>query len=303
MKITALLTTATALAATAILTGCATGTDTSPSGPATGAYADVNGLHMYYETHGTPSSTPPLVLLHGALSGIGTDFGQLIPELAKTRQVIAIEQQAHGHTADIDRPLREEQMAEDTVALLRSIGVQRADVFGYSMGAGIALQITLTHPELVRKQVLAAGSLDEHGLRPGLLDGIAELKPEMLHGTTFHIDYLKNAPRPQDFERLVARIREHDTNAMPRFPVAAVRAATAPTLTVIGDSDVVRLDHAVEMFRTFGGDIQGDTPAGLPQAQLAILPGTSHISLVHRPELILPIISAFLGNTTDQPTA
>lgn len=303
MKITALLATATALAATVLLTGCTTSTDTSPAAPAPGAYADVNGLHMYYEIHGTPSSTPPLVLLHGALSGIGTDFGQLIPELSKTRQVIAIEQQAHGRTADIDRPLREEQMAADTVALLRSIGVQRADLLGYSMGAGIALQITLTHPELVRKQILAAGSLDENGLRPGLLDGIAGLQPEMLHGTTFHTDYLKNAPRPQDFGQLVARVREHDTNAMPRFPIAAVRAATAPTLTVIGDSDVIRLDHAAEMFRAFGGDIQGDTPAGLPTAQLAILPGTSHISLVHRPELLLPIVSAFLGDTTSQPIA
>lgn len=303
MKITALLATATALAATAFLTGCSTGPSASPDAPAPGAYADVNGLHMYYEIHGTPSSTPPLVLLHGALSGIGTDFGQLIPELSKTRQVIAIEQQAHGRTADIDRPLREDQMAKDTVALLHSIGVQRADLLGYSMGAGIALQITLAHPELVRKQILAAGSLDETGLRPGLLDGIAGLQPEMLHGTTFHTDYLNNAPRPQDFPQLVARIREHDTHAMPRFPITAVRAATAPTLTVIGDSDVIRLDHAAEMFRAFGGDIQGDTPAGLPNAQLAILPGTSHISLVHRPELLLPVISAFLANPTDQPTA
>ncbi|WP_040815710.1 alpha/beta fold hydrolase [Nocardia concava] len=301
MKITALLATATALAAAVLLTGCTT--DTSPAAPTPGAYADVNGLHMYYEIHGTPSSAPPLVLLHGALSGIGTDFGQLIPELAKTRQVIAIEQQAHGHTADTDRPLREEWMAADTVALLHSIGVRRADLLGYSMGAGIALQITLTHPDLVRKQILAAGSLNENGLRPGLLDGIAGLQPEMLHGTTFHTDYLKNAPRPQDFPQLVSRIREHDTNAMPRFPITAVRTATAPTLTVIGDSDVIRLDHAVEMFRAFGGDIQGDTPAGLPKAQLAILPGTSHISLVHRPDLLLPVISAFLTDAPARPTA
>ncbi|GAB0105877.1 alpha/beta hydrolase [Nocardia sp. JMUB6875] len=302
MKITALLTSATALAAAVLLAACAAGTG-EPSAPAPGAYADVNGLHMYYEIHGTSSGTPPLVLLHGALSGIGTDFGQLIPELAKTRQVIAIEQQAHGHTADIDRPLRDEQMAEDTVALLHSIGVQRADLLGYSMGAGVALQITLTHPDLVRKQIIAAGSLDENGLRPGLLDGIAGLRPDMLYGTTFHTDYLKNAPRPQDFGQLVARIREHDTTAMIRFPLAAVRAVTAPTLTVIGDSDAVRLEHAVEMFRVFGGDILGDTPAGLPNAQLAILPGTSHVSLVHRPELLLPIIAAFLDRTTHQPTS
>ncbi|MEV6562400.1 alpha/beta hydrolase [Nocardia sp. NPDC051756] len=290
MKLTTVFATA-ALAATALLTGCGS-TDPKPADP--GAYADINGLHMYYELHGTPTDQPPLVLLHGALSGIGTDFGQLIPELAKTRRVIAIEQQAHGHTADIDRPLRTPQMAEDTVALLHELGVQRADILGYSMGAGVALQISLTHPELVRKQVLAAGGLDAGAMHPGLMDGLAELKPEQLHGTPFHDDYLKNAPRPADFPRLVAKVTEHDQDASPVFRADAVRQIKAPTLTVIGDSDIIRPEHAVEMFRLFGGGIMGDTPAGLPNAQLAILPGTSHITLVHRPELLLPMIPAFL---------
>ncbi|KAA8884064.1 alpha/beta hydrolase [Nocardia colli] len=290
MKLATVFATA-ALAATALLTGCGT-TDPKPADP--GAYADINGLHMYYELHGTPTEQPPLVLLHGALSGITTDFGQLIPELAKTRRIIAIEQQAHAHTADIDRPLRTPQMAEDTVALLHQLGVQRADILGYSMGAGVALQISLTHPELVRKQILAAGGLDAGAMHPGLMDGLAELKPEQLHGTPFHNDYLTNAPRPEDFPRLVAKVTEHDQNASPVFRVEAVRQIKAPTLTVIGDSDIVRPEHAVEMFRLFGGGIMGDTPAGLPNAQLAILPGTSHITLVHRPELLLPMIPAFL---------
>ncbi|WP_433663497.1 alpha/beta fold hydrolase [Nocardia sp. CA-128927] len=289
MKLTTVLT-AAALAATALLTGC--GSTDEAKQP--GAYADVNGLHMYYEVHGTPTDQPPLVLLHGALSGIGTDFGQLIPELSKTRQIIAVEQQAHGRTADIDRPLRTPQMAEDTVALLHQLGVQRADILGYSMGAGVALQISLTHPELVRKQILAAGGLDAGAMHPGLLDGLAELKPEQLHGSPFHNDYLTNAPRPEDFPRLVAKVTEHDQNASPVFPSDAVRQIKAPTVTVIGDSDIIRPEHAVEMFRLFGGGVMGDTPAGLPNAQLAILPGTSHITLVHRPELLLPIIPAFL---------
>ncbi|MFB8280622.1 alpha/beta fold hydrolase [Nocardia colli] len=282
---------AAALAATALLTGCGS-TDSKPADP--GAYADINGLHMYYELHGAQTEQPPLVLLHGALSGIGTDFGQLIPELARTRRIIAIEQQAHAHTADIDRPLRTPQMAEDTVALLHHLGVQRADILGYSMGAGVALQISLTHPELVRKQILAAGGLDAGAMHPGLMDGLAELKPEQLHGTPFHNDYLTNAPRPEDFPRLVAKVTEHDQNASPVFRAEAVRQIKAPTLTVIGDSDIIRPEHAVEMFRLFGGGIMGDTPAGLPNAQLAILPGTSHITLVHRPELLLPMIPAFL---------
>ncbi|MFD0362457.1 alpha/beta fold hydrolase [Nocardia sp. GCM10030253] len=286
---------AAALAAAALLSGCSAADDKkAPAAASPGAYADVNGLHMYYEVHGTPTEQPPLVLLHGALSGIGTDFGELIPELSKTRQVIAVEQQAHGRTTDIDRPLRTPQMAEDTVALLQQLGVRRADVLGYSMGAGVALEITLKHPELVRKQILAAGGLDAGAMHPGLLEGLADLQPEMLHGSPFHNDYLKNAPRPEDFPKLVARVKDHDQSGMPAFAAEAVRQIKAPTLTVIGDSDIVRPEHAVELFRLFGGGIMGDTPAGLPNAQLAILPGTTHITLVHRPDLLLPIIPAFL---------
>ncbi|WP_342800051.1 alpha/beta hydrolase [Nocardia sp. No.11] len=291
MKLTALAL-ITGIAATALLSACGTDKTAAPSSP--GAYVEVNGLHMYYERHGVATDQPPLVLLHGALSGIGTDFAELIPELSKTREVIAIEQQAHGRTADIDRPLRTPQMAEDTVALLGQLGIRRIDLLGYSMGAGVALDITLRHPELVRKQVLLSGGLGVEAMHPGLMDGMDELKPEHLHGSTFHTDYLANAPRPEDFPQLVARVVDHDVHGMPSVSPEAARTIKAPTLTVIGDSDIVRPEHAVEMFRLFGGGIMGDTPAGLPNAQLAILPGTSHITAPHRPELLLPMIPAFL---------
>ncbi|MFD6268580.1 alpha/beta fold hydrolase [Nocardia asteroides] len=292
MKLTAFALTA-AVAVTALLSAC--GSDrTTTTAPDPGAYAEVNGLRMYYERHGVATDQPPLVLLHGALSGIGTDFGQLIPELARTREVIAIEQQAHGRTADIDRPLRTPQMADDTVALLAQLGIHRVDVLGYSMGAGVALDITLRHPELVRKQILLSGGLGAEAMHPGLMEGMDELKPEHLHGSTFHTDYLKNAPRPEDFPRLVARVLDHDLNGMPSVSHEAARKVEAPTLTIIGDSDIVRPEHSVEMFRLFGGGVMGDTPAGLPNAQLAILPGTSHITAPHQPELLLPMIPAFL---------
>src|SRR5581483_3214713 len=116
-------------------------------------YASVNGLEMYYEIHGTGQ---PLVLLHGAFSAIGTSFGALLPELAKTRQVIAFDLQAHGRTADIDRPLSLEQMADDTAAALAQLGIGQADIFGYSMGAAVALHIAIRHPSVVRKLVLAS---------------------------------------------------------------------------------------------------------------------------------------------------
>ncbi len=118
-----------------------------------GTYVEVNGLNMYYEIHGTGE---PLVLLHGAFSAIGTSFGNVLPSLAERRQVIAFEMQAHGRTADIDRPLSVEQMADDTVAALRQLGIEEADFFGYSMGAGVALQVAIRHPDVVRKLVLAS---------------------------------------------------------------------------------------------------------------------------------------------------
>src|ERR1051325_12172854 len=111
-------------------------------------YLAVNGLNMYYEIHGTGQ---PLVLLHGAFSAIGTSFGKILPELAKTRQVIALELQAHGHTADIDRPLSLEGMADDVAAAISQLGMEQADILGYSMGAGVALRVAISHPEVVRK--------------------------------------------------------------------------------------------------------------------------------------------------------
>jgi pimeloyl-ACP methyl ester carboxylesterase len=153
-----------------------------------GSYASVNGLKIYYEIHGTGR---PLVLLHGALSATNTSFGKLLPSLAMIRKVISIEQQAHGHTADTDRPLTIKQMADDTVALLRQLKVENADFFGYSMGAGIALYIAIQYPDLVRKLVVASVTYNNNGFQPGLLSGMENLKPENLAGTPWQEEYAK----------------------------------------------------------------------------------------------------------------
>lgn len=137
---------------------------------ATGHYASVNGLKMYYEIHGTGH---PLVLLHGAFGTIDTDFGKVLPIFAKTRQVVAVEQQGHGRTGDVDRPLAFNQMAEDIAELLRQLKAENADFFGYSMGGGVAFQLALRHPGLVRKLVFAGGTAyNPDGYYPGLLEGI-----------------------------------------------------------------------------------------------------------------------------------
>ncbi|MGQ0600946.1 MAG: alpha/beta fold hydrolase [Anaerolineales bacterium] len=257
--------------------------------PQTG-YVPVNGLQMYYEIHGTGQ---PLVLLHGAFSAIGTSFGALMPELAKTRQVIAFELQAHGRTADVDRPLTLEGMADDVAAALRQLGSERADIFGYSMGAAVALHLILRHPEVVRKLVLASASYSLSGIHPGLMEGLGEMKPEMMHGSPWHEEYMRIAPHPDNFNTLFAKKTQMD-RGIKDLPADAIRAIKAPTLLVIGDSDLVRPEHAVEMFRLLGGGVFGDMPPGLPASQLAILPGTSHVSLVYRADLLIPILTSFL---------
>jgi pimeloyl-ACP methyl ester carboxylesterase len=245
---------------------------------------------MYYEIHGAGQ---PLVLLHGAFSAIGTSFGALLPELAKTRQVVAFELQAHGRTADIDRPLSLQQMADDVAAALPQLGIEQADLFGYSMGAGIALHFAIRHPEVLRKLVLASVTYNLGGVHPGLMQGLADMKPEMMFGSPWHDEYMRIAPHPEHFARLFAKKTQMDREIQD-LPAETIRAIKAPTLLIIGDSDLVRPEHAVEMFRLLGGGVFGDTPAGLPHSQLAILPGASHVSLVHRADLLIPMLSAFL---------
>ena len=252
-------------------------------------YAPVNGLEMYYEVHGTGR---PLVLLHGNLSAINVDFGRILPSFAKSRQVVAVEQQAHGHTADIDRPLSIRLWAEDTVALLRHLGIEQADLFGYSSGSAVAMQIAIEHPELVGKMVLASASYRLDGLHPGLLDGIQQLQPEHLAGTPFQEEYARIAPNPDDWPTLISKIKQMDAD-LPEWSPQDIQAIKAPTLLIIGDSDIVRPEHAVEMFRLLGGGVVGDI-AGLPRSRLAVLPGTTHITLVHRGDWLSSMVGEFL---------
>jgi len=259
--------------------------------PAQTGYVPVNGLQMYYEIHGTGQ---PLVLLHGAFSAIGTSFAQLLPGLTERRQVVAFELQGHGHTADIDRPLTLEALADDVAAAIDQLGLGRADILGYSTGAAVALHIVLRHPEVVRKLLLASVTYTMAGVHPGLMEGLGEMTPEMMHGSPWHDEYLRIAPRPEDFPKLFAKKTAMDQQ-IKDLPAEAISAIKAPTLIIIGDSDLVRPEHAVEMFRLLGGGVFGDTPAGLPDSQLAILPGTSHVTVVNRVDLLLPMITSFLN--------
>jgi len=253
-----------------------------------GHYAHVNGLEMYFETHG---SGDPLVVLPGAYMTVEF-FGDLVPALAKTHNVIALEFQGHGHTADIDRPFSYEQFADDTVALLEHLGIERADVFGYSLGGGVVLQVGLRHPNRVRKLVAASASCSSDGLYPEVLAGIENITPEMFDDTSWRAAYDRAAPDPHAFPTLVEKLKQLDMTPFD-WPIEAL---DAPTLVLVGDSDGTRLEHAVEMFRRLGGGVFGDLAPSLPTSQLAILPGTTHVGMLERADWISRMVTTFLAD-------
>jgi pimeloyl-ACP methyl ester carboxylesterase len=259
-------------------------------------YATVHGLDMYYEDHGIAGDPGerPVILIHGALSAIGTSFGEILPLLAKTRRVIAVELQAHGHTADIDRPLTVQNFAADVLALLDHLGIEQTDLFGWSMGAAVALEIGTHHPSRVGRLVLASISFTADGLYPGLLDGIQDLQPEHLHGSEFHEEFLRSAADPSTgWPALVAKVKDFDAN-IPEWSADEIRAIAAPTMIILGDSDIIRPEHVLEMFRLLGGGVPGDL-VGLPTCRLAIMPGTTHTSIPQRAEWITPMVTEFLA--------
>jgi pimeloyl-ACP methyl ester carboxylesterase len=253
-------------------------------------YLDINGVKMYYEVHGHGE---PLVLLHGAFSAIGSSFGALIPGLSKDRKVIGFDLQAHGRTADIDRPLRLETLADDVAVAIGELGLAKADVLGYSNGGAVALHLTLRHPDLIRKLIVMSVGYQLAGIHPGLMEGLGEMTSEMMHGSPWHDEYLSIAPRPEDFPILFAKKTEMD-RATRDITDDEIRNITAPVLLIAGDSDLITPEHAVAFFRLLGGGVFGDMPPGLPDSQLAIIPGASHVGVASRIELLVPIISSFL---------
>ena len=267
--------------------------------PQTG-YASVHGLDMYYEIHGEGL---PLLLLPGAYMTIDT-MGPILPGLAEARQVIAVEQQGHGHTGDIDRPITYEQMADDTAALLGYLGVGHVDVFGFSMGGGIALQLAIRHPSMVRKLIVASASYTSDGMHATALEMFPSITPELFAGSPIEEAYLRSAPTPGDFPKLVEKLKQLDTTEF-AWPADDIRGIDVPTLLIVGDSDVVRLEHAVELFGLLGGGVMGDL-TGLPTSQFAVLPGTTHFvppgsGLLDRAEWLLAMIGTFLDAALPEP--
>jgi pimeloyl-ACP methyl ester carboxylesterase len=262
-----------------------------------GGYAEVNSLRMYYEVHGEGR---PLVLLHGAYMTVDA-MGSILPGLAESRRVIVPEMQGHGRTADIYRPIAYEGMADDVAALLRHLGIEEADAFGYSMGGGVALQLAIRHPGSVRRLVVASASYTSDGMQPELHEMIPSITPEMFAGSPMQAAYLEVAPNPEDFPTLVEKLKRLDMTHF-AWPSEDIRGIEAPTMIVVGDADDVSLEHAVELFRLLGGGAMGGL-SGLSRHQLVVLPGTAHFippgsGVMDRAECLLAMIPPFL----DEPT-
>jgi pimeloyl-ACP methyl ester carboxylesterase len=264
--------------------------------PTTG-YAPVNGLKMYYEVHGTGE---PLVLLHGAfmaISGDWCDWCEWIAELSKTRKVIAIDMQGHGRTADIERDITYENLSDDVAALLEYLKIPNADIMGYSLGGGVAMQCAIRHPEMVRKVVSISAPMRRDGWVKEANDFWPTFKWEMFKGTPAEIGYKKLSPTPDKFPDFVNHIKEAALRPYD-FGADNFKAARAPMFFIHGDADGVRLEHIAEMYRLKGGEVHGDM-SPRSASRLAILPSTTHVTLMQRMSVIVPLVNDFLDAKPD----
>jgi pimeloyl-ACP methyl ester carboxylesterase len=256
--------------------------------PTTG-YAPVNGLKMYYEVHG---SGDPVVLLHGAFMTITNNWTGWIGELSKTRKVIAVELQGHGRTADIDRDISSANLADDVAALLDHLKVPRADLIGYSMGGGVAMQCAIRHPEKVRKVVSISSVFRHDGRVKEALDALPQLTAEAFKGSPIETEYKKLSPTPNEFPNFVKHLLAAGSKP-DDLGADKLKATKAPMFFIHGDADGIRLDHIAEMFRLKGGEIMGDMRPR-SESRLAILPQTTHVTLMQRMDVIVPMVNDFL---------
>jgi pimeloyl-ACP methyl ester carboxylesterase len=255
--------------------------------PATG-YAPVNGLKMYYEVHG---SSDPVVLLHGAFMTITNNWTGWIGELSKTRRVIAVELQGHGRTADIERDITSENLADDVAALLDHLKIPRADLIGYSMGGAVAMQCAIRHPDKVRKVVVLSSRFRRDGFLKEGLDALENLTADAFKGSPLEAEYKKLSPTPDDFPKFVQRLLASSSKGQD-IDANKLKATAAPMFFIHGDADGVRLDHVAEMYRLKGGEVHGDIKPR-SASRLAILPDTTHVTLMQRRSVIVPMVNDF----------
>jgi len=259
---------------------------------AVGNRVKVNGMQMYYEVSGAGD---PIVVLHGAYMNIPS-MGAIIPMLAKTHKVYAVELQGHGRTTDIDRPITYQNLADDVAAFMDAVGLPKADVFGYSMGSAAALQLAIRHPEKVNKLVAASVGYDVKGFQPAFTAMIPTMTPEMFANTPMPAEYKKLAANPNGFPELARKLIQLEKE--PMAWEADVRKLKTPVLIISGDADVATLEHTVSLFRILGGGEMGGMGKPLPASRLAVLPATSHTAVITQADLLIAFIEPFLKGET-----
>lgn len=250
--------------------------------PRTDGYVDVNGVHMYYEVYGEGS---PLVLLHGGVMTIELDFAALLPELVTRHTVIAVELQGHGRTADTGRPITPAALASDVVGLLDHLGIDRAHVLGHSLGGGVALELAVSHPDRVRSIVPMSITVRPDGTHEEIIDpgkhATSSRMPTPQDFADMTEAYKRLSPHPEHFDDFVAML-SGVASQLEGWTEEQLAGVTAPTLLMIGDHDFTTVEHGALMLRL------------IPGSQLAVLPGTTHMSITRRPDLVIPMLTAFL---------
>ena len=271
-----------------------TASDWTTDAQGTGRYAEVNGINLYFETHGAGR---PMILLHGGL-GSGEMFGRNLPALAEHHQVVVVDLQGHGRTADIDRPIDIRLMADDIAALIDHLGLDRPDVVGYSLGGGVAFQTAVRHPAKVGRLVMASANIRRDAIYPEMLEQQGQVSgaaAEFLKDTPMYQLYQRVAPRPEDFPRLLDKIGE---SMSVDFDFSEeVRGLRVPTLMVAADADMAPPSHYVEAFKLLDGGLRdgGWMGEGRPKGghALAILPGLTHYNVAGSP-LFAAVTLAFI---------
>jgi len=263
------------------------------------SYAEVNGINLYYETHG---DGPPMILLHGGLMN-GESLAPILPALTAQHRVILVDLQGHGRTADIDRPIDHGFMADDIAALIDHLGLneteEKPDVVGYSLGGGVAMHVAIRHPEKVGRIVAAAANIRRSAIYPEMLEQqlqVSAAAAEFMKETPMYQTYMRVAPRPEDFPKLLDKVGA--AMAIDFDWSEEVRGIRVPTLIVAADADMAPPSHYVEIFKLLDGGLRdgGWMGEGRPRGghALAILPGLTHYNLGDSP-LFATVILNFLA--------
>jgi len=255
----------------------------TPIAPTETGYADVNGLHLYYETYG---SGAPLVLLHGGMLTIDLNFATLIPTLAQTHTVIGVELQGHGRTANIDREITYPNLASDVVALLDHLGIERAAVLGHSMGGGVVLELAVSHPDRISAAIPISASISKDGMHPDLLDPstfeTSPIMPTAQDFADFKEAYERLSPHPEQFDAFLMSLSGMDSD-FAGWTDEQLAGISCPVLIVQGDTDFTQIAHAGVML------------AKIPGSALAVIPATTHMQVTRRDTILLPVLEQFFA--------